>query len=52
MPIGLVAFQGRHSTDWGPLMAGYTLASIPIVVLFAITTRTFVEGLTQGGLKL
>ncbi len=33
-------------------MAGYTLASIPIVVLFAITTRTFVEGLTQGGLKL
>lgn len=52
VPIGLVAFQGRHSTDWGPLMAGYTLASIPIVILFAITTRTFIEGLTQGGLKL
>ena len=52
MPIGLVAFQGHHTTDWGPLMAGYTLASLPLVILFAITTRTFIEGLTQGGLKL
>lgn len=52
MPLGLVAFQGQHTTDWGPLMAGYTLASIPIVVLFAVTTRAFIAGLTQGGLKL
>lgn len=52
MPIGLVAFQGHHTTEWGPLMAGYTIASIPLVILFAITTRTFIEGLTQGGLKL
>ena len=52
MPIGLVAFQSRHTTDWGPLMAGYTLASLPLVILFALTTRTFIEGLTQGGLKL
>ena len=52
MPIGLVAFQGHHTTDWGPLMAGYTLASLPLVILFAITTRTFIEGLIQGGLKL
>jgi multiple sugar transport system permease protein/raffinose/stachyose/melibiose transport system permease protein len=52
MPIGLVAFQGHHTTEWGPLMAGYTLASLPLVILFALTTRTFIEGLTQGGLKL
>ena len=52
MPIGLVAFQGHHTTEWGPLMAGYTLASLPLVILFAITTRTFIEGLIQGGLKL
>jgi len=52
LPIGLVSFQGNHTTDWGPLMAGYTLASLPLVLLFALTTRTFIEGLTQGGLKL
>jgi multiple sugar transport system permease protein/raffinose/stachyose/melibiose transport system permease protein len=52
LPIGLVAFQGNHLTDWGPLMAGYTIASLPLVVLFAFTTRTFIDGLVQGGLKL
>lgn len=52
IPIGLVFFQTHHTTDWGPLTASYTLAAIPLVVLFALTTRTFIEGLTQGGLKL
>lgn len=52
LPLGLVTFQGNHLTDWGPLMAGYTIASVPLVLLFAFTTRTFIEGLTQGGLKL
>jgi len=52
LTLGLVAFQGKHETDWGPLMAGYTIASIPLVVLFALTTRTFIKGLTSGGLKL
>jgi ABC-type glycerol-3-phosphate transport system permease component len=33
-------------------MAGYTIASIPPVLLFAVATRTFIAGLTQGGLKL
>lgn len=52
LALGLVAFEGRHTTDWGPLMAGYTIAIIPLVVLFVATTRTFIEGLMSGGLKL
>lgn len=49
--VGLVTFQGVHSTDWGPLMAGYTLASIPLILVFFLTMRYFVAGLSQGGLK-
>jgi multiple sugar transport system permease protein/raffinose/stachyose/melibiose transport system permease protein len=52
LPVGLVSFQGNHLTDWGPLMAGYTIASLPLVLLFAFSTRTFIEGMIQGGLKL
>jgi multiple sugar transport system permease protein/raffinose/stachyose/melibiose transport system permease protein len=52
LTIGLVAFLGRHLTEWGPLMAGYTLAAAPLVLLFAVSTRTFIAGMTQGGLKL
>jgi ABC-type glycerol-3-phosphate transport system permease component len=49
--VGLVSFQGRFYTNWGPLMAGYVIASLPLVVLFFLAMRSFIAGLTQGGLK-
>jgi ABC-type glycerol-3-phosphate transport system permease component len=50
--VGMVAFQQRHYTDWGPLMAGYTLGALPLVVLFFFSVRYFVQGLTAGALKV
>jgi ABC-type glycerol-3-phosphate transport system permease component len=52
IPIGLVAFEGQHITQWGPLMACYTLAAVPLVALFAVATRSFIDSLVQGGLKI
>jgi ABC-type glycerol-3-phosphate transport system permease component len=49
--VGLVSFQGRFSTDYGPLMAGYAIASVPLLILFFIAMRSFIEGLSQGALK-
>jgi ABC-type glycerol-3-phosphate transport system permease component len=49
--VGLVNFQGRFYTDYGPLMAGYALASIPLLILFFVAMRSFIEGLSQGALK-
>lgn len=49
--VGLVGFQTRFYTNWGPLMAGYVIASLPLVVLFFLAMRSFIAGLTQGGLK-
>lgn len=49
--VGLVNFQGRFYTDYGPLMAGYALASIPLLLLFFVAMRSFIEGLSQGALK-
>jgi ABC-type glycerol-3-phosphate transport system permease component len=49
--VGLVQFQGRFSTDWGPLMAGYVIASLPLVVLFSMGIRSFMSGLVEGGVK-
>jgi ABC-type glycerol-3-phosphate transport system permease component len=50
--VGLVAFQQRHYTDWGPLMAGYTIGALPLVIVFFFAVRYFVEGLTAGALKV
>jgi len=50
--LGLVAFQTRFSINYGPQMAGYTIAALPLLVLFAFGMRQFVAGLTAGALKL
>jgi multiple sugar transport system permease protein/raffinose/stachyose/melibiose transport system permease protein len=52
LPIGLYAFQTAYYSIWGPLMAGYTIASIPLIILFAFTSRLFVEGLSTGAIKM
>ncbi len=49
---GLLSFTSAYSTDYGPLMAAYTLASLPLLVLFATASRYFVAGLTSGALKV
>lgn len=51
IPLGLIAFQTMYRTEYGPLFAGYVIASLPLLVLFFFTMRTFVAGLTSGALK-
>ena len=50
--LGLYRFQSAYYTVWGPLMAGYVIGTIPLVILFMFTSKLFVEGLAQGGIKL
>ena len=52
LSLGLYAFRNLYYTVWGDLMAGYVIGSIPLIILFAFTSRLFVEGLAAGGLKL
>lgn len=46
--VGLQFFQGQNATDYGPLMAGYLLASLPLVLLFTFLSKYFLAGV-QGG---
>ena len=39
-------------TDYGPQMAGYVIASIPLLLLFFLTMREFIRGLTAGAVKM
>jgi multiple sugar transport system permease protein len=51
--LGLYRFLGdrAHETDWGIIMAASTLTLLPIVIIFALAQRTFIEGITLTGLK-
>jgi ABC-type glycerol-3-phosphate transport system permease component len=50
--IGLRYFQGQFHTNYGPLFAGYILASLPLLILFLLAMRPFVSGLTSGAIKM
>jgi ABC-type glycerol-3-phosphate transport system permease component len=49
--IGVLAFSGSFSTDFGVTFAGYVLASVPLILVFVFTARRFMAGL-QGGLSI
>lgn len=51
IPVGLMRLDGEYVKQWGELMAGYSLAAIPLVILFLFTMRLFVKGLTAGAVK-
>jgi raffinose/stachyose/melibiose transport system permease protein len=48
----LYAFQERFGRDWGLTNAGSVIMMLPVLILFLLLQRRFIEGLTQGGLKV
>lgn len=52
LTLGLMAFQQLFTTNWGPLFAGYVIASVPLVILFMFASKQFVEGLSSGSIKM
>ncbi len=46
--VDLVGFEVRLTTDDGPLVAGYALASVSLLILFIVAMRSFIEGQSQG----
>lgn len=51
LAVALQVFQSQHESAWGPLMAMSTVITLPIIVLFFLTQRTFIQGITMSGLK-
>jgi len=51
VPVGLMRLDGEYVKQWGELMAGFTISSIPLVLIFLFTMRLFVKGLTAGAIK-
>jgi len=49
--LALSFFQGKNHTDWQLLMAASTVASIPLLALFAIAQKYIIGGITMTGIK-
>jgi multiple sugar transport system permease protein len=51
LPLALRSLQSPVNTEWGALMTGSAIATIPLIFLFAISSRQLIAGLTAGAVK-
>jgi multiple sugar transport system permease protein len=51
LPLGIALFQGQNSTLWGLVFAASVVAVVPVIVVFLVFQRHFVQGLTAGSVK-
>lgn len=52
MPLqrGVMVFQGAHSVDYPLLMAGLTIAAVPIILIYLLMQRHIIKGLVSGAI--
>jgi len=51
LSLGLQQYSSEHGREWGLLMAASVLITMPIILLFFFTQKTFVQGITLTGIK-
>lgn len=51
VPVGMLSYAGQFGAKYGTMFAGYTIAALPLLILFMLTTRTFIKGLSSGAVK-
>lgn len=49
--LGIAKLQAENSTDFGLIMAGATLAALPIILVFMVFQKYFTKGITMGAVK-
>jgi multiple sugar transport system permease protein len=51
LSLGLFNFRFRRNTEWHLMMAGATLATLPLILMFFVAQRYFLEGIKLTGIK-
>lgn len=51
LPIGLNSLYGQYNGYWNQVLAGVLLLTIPMIIIFIIFQRQFVQGMSTSGIK-
>jgi len=52
LEVAMYSFIGIESgTEWAPLSAAATMATVPVLIIFLIFQRQFIEGISRGAIK-
>jgi ABC-type glycerol-3-phosphate transport system permease component len=49
--VSLYRLEGAYVREWGPTMAAYAIAAIPMIILFIFTMRFFIRSVAAGAIK-
>jgi raffinose/stachyose/melibiose transport system permease protein len=49
--VKFYSLTGQYSTDWGEMLAAAIIIVLPVVVVFVLLQRRFIEGMTAGAVK-
>ena len=49
--LGLQAFRTQHGAEWQMLMAASLVVTLPVMILYFLVQRVFIQGITFSGLK-
>ena len=51
LPVALANLNGQFGTDWGILMAGSVVVVAPVIIVFLMAQKHYIEGITAGAVK-
>jgi cellobiose transport system permease protein len=51
LQVALSQLNGIYTTDYGMIMAGTLMATLPLIIFFIFVSRQFISGITAGAIK-
>lgn len=51
LSLGLFVFKARRTTEWNLMMAASTITTLPLIIIFFLTQRYFMKGISLSSIK-
>lgn len=51
LPVGIMSMAGQHATEWGPILAGLVIATLPTILIYIPLSNQVQKSLMAGAIK-
>ena len=51
LPVGVQALSGQYTTDWGPIGAALSIATIPTLLVYVFLSKQIQDSFIAGAVK-
>jgi len=50
-PVALASLKGLATTDYGQMMLGISISTVPVIIIFLLLQKQFISGMLGSGIK-